>query len=176
MITDPEFRVDTVLEIAKRMAIAARTAPKGRGKDNIEIKIASGNDLFVIADKMDSIGENTEQAFFLRDAGNIRNSTAVLLVGTGIKPLGLTVCGLCGLKSCENKEKYPDVPCAFNTHDLGIAVGSAAGVAMDNRVDNRIMYSVGMAVRDLKIFPEDIRIIIGIALSATSKNIFFDRK
>lgn len=76
--------------------------------------------------------------FFQRDAGNILESEAVLLIGTKFNPIGVDQCGLCGFKSCEDKSKAH--PCVFNTGDLGIAVGSAVSVAMDSRVDNRIMY------------------------------------
>ncbi len=176
MISEDKFKIDTILNIAAQMAVAARTAPKARGVDNLEIKIATDNDILIIADKMEEIGNTHEQSNFLRDAGNIRNSEAVVLIGTKIQPLGLKICGLCGMKNCENKSKHPQAPCAFNTSDLGIAIGSAVSIAMDNRIDNRIMYTVGMAAKKLNIFSEDIHIIIGIALSVSGKNIFFDRK
>ncbi len=64
----------------------------------------------------------------------------------------------------------------MNTGDLGIAVGSAASVAMDERVDNRIMHSVGKAAVDLKLLGEDVKIAYGIPLYIGSKNVFFDRK
>jgi uncharacterized ferredoxin-like protein len=47
---------------------------------------------------------------------------------------------------------------------------------MEARVDNRIMYSAGMAARDLKLLGDDIQIIYCIPLSCTGKNPFFDRK
>jgi uncharacterized ferredoxin-like protein len=176
MIKYQELQIDTVLNVAKKMAIAAKTAPKGRGKDCLEIMIAHGNDLQIIADKMENIGKTKNQDFFIRDAISIRNSVALLFLGTRIEPLGLAYCGLCGMNNCGNKEKHPEIPCMFNTNDLGIAIGSAVSVAMNNRVDNRVMYSVGMAARELKLFHEDVKIILGIGLSATGKNIFFDRK
>ncbi|MDR2010062.1 MAG: DUF2148 domain-containing protein [Bacteroidales bacterium] len=176
MISEAQFKIDAVINIAGKMAVAARTAPKGKGRDNLEIKIATDSDLLIIADKMEEIGKANEQANFLRDANNIRNSEAVVLIGTKIQALNLKVCGLCGMENCENKNKHPQIPCAFNTNDLGVAIGSAVSIAMDNRIDNRIMYTVGMAVRELRIFSEETRIIIGIALSVSGKNIFFDRK
>jgi uncharacterized ferredoxin-like protein len=99
----------------------------------------------------------------------------MLLIGTKIQSLGLAYCGLCGYKNCEEKNRYPNSPCAFNTGDLGIAIGSAVSVAADRRIDNRVMYDAGMAARDLNIFPPDIKIIYAIPLSCTSKNPFFDR-
>jgi uncharacterized ferredoxin-like protein len=46
---------------------------------------------------------------------------------------------------------------------------------MDNRVDNRVMYTAGQALLDLGWMGSDVRIIYLIPLSATSKNIYFDR-
>ena len=38
----------------------------------------------------------------------------------------------------------PDlVPCAINSVDLGIAIGSACATAADLRVDTRVMFSAG---------------------------------
>jgi uncharacterized ferredoxin-like protein len=78
--------------------------------------------------------------------------------------------------NCENKNTNLEFPCAFNNIDLGIALGSAVSIAADSRVDNRIMFSVGMAARELKYFDENVRIIMGISLSASSKSIYFDRQ
>ena len=113
---------------------------------------------------------------FKRDTLNILAAPVMVILGTKIKPLGLTYCGLCGFVNCEEKQKNENVPCAFNTGDLGIALGSAVSIAMNNRVDNRIMYTVGLAVVELKLLGPDVKIAYGIPLSATSKNPFFDRK
>ena len=58
--------------------------------------------------------------------------------------------------------------------DLGIALGSAAKIASNMNVDNRIMYSIGVAARRLGIGGSNI--VHGIPLSASGKNVFFDRK
>jgi uncharacterized ferredoxin-like protein len=64
--------------------------------------------------------------------------------------------------------------CIFKVMDLSIAVGSAAKTAMEHNVDNRLMYKAGVAALRLGILkPCDL--IIGIPLSATGKNIYFDR-
>jgi uncharacterized ferredoxin-like protein len=88
----------------------------------------------------------------------------------------LDPCGMCGFSNCAEKTEHPDHPCAFNTGDLGIAIGSAVAVAMDNRVDNRIMFSVGMALLEMGTLGNDVKIIYGIPLSISGKNPFFDRK
>ena len=105
MISESEFTAQQTIEIAKKMAIAARTAPKGRGRNTVDIKIASGAELETIAIKMEEIGTRSNQQFFLRDAENIRNSHAILLIGSEIKTLGLNEYGLCVLTECRNKEK-----------------------------------------------------------------------
>jgi uncharacterized ferredoxin-like protein len=57
--------------------------------------------------------------------------------------------------------------------NLGIAVGSAAKTASLHNVDNRVMFSAGYAAQALKLIDADI--VLAIPLSATSKNIYFDR-
>lgn len=57
--------------------------------------------------------------------------------------------------------------------DLGIALGSAAKIASELNVDNRIMYRIGAAAKRLGM--TEANITQGIPISATGKNIFFDR-
>jgi uncharacterized ferredoxin-like protein len=66
--------------------------------------------------------------------------------------------------------------CAFNSGDLGIALGSAVSRAADLRIDNRILFTAGKAAVELGMFGDDIRIAYGIPLSVSGKNPFFDRK
>ncbi len=113
--------------------------------------------------------------FFLRDADNIIASNCVILIGTNINPLGIQDCGLCGFENCDKKNEFPNVPCHYNSGDLGIAVGSAVSKASDLRIDNRIMRSVGKAVQSLSLLGDDVKIIYGIPLSSGPKNPFFDR-
>lgn len=177
VLKEKDIKKQALVEIAKKMVLSARTAPKGRGVDNIEMAVLTDNDLVNLSKKMEEIGELENNNTFLRDAGNVRESAdVVVLLGTRFSSLGLKLCGLCGFKNCEQKDKHPDVPCAFNTGDLGIAIGSAISIAMDNRIDNRIMYTIGYAARDLEFLSKDIRLIYGIPMSASSKNPFFDRK
>lgn len=166
-----------LLNVAEKMVIAARTAPKGKGVNFLETLIVTGEDIAQIANKMKEIGgrPNTTPAF-IRDAENILNAGVLVLLGTRIGSLGLSYCSLCGYANCAEKEKHSEHPCAFNTGDLGIAIGSAASIAMDSRADNRIMYTIGMAVKELNLMGDSVKIIYGIPLSASSKNLFFDRK
>ena len=89
--------------------------------------------------------------------------------------MGLPNCGFCGYKDCEENLKDKGI-CAFNTGDLGIAIGSAAAVAADHRVDNRVMFTAGRAALNLNLLGEEVKIAYGIPLSVGSKSPFFDRK
>jgi len=175
IIEEEQSLQDAVLDIAKRMVVAARTAPKGKGVSALHSCIVWGGDLHPIIAKMEQMAVEYGVPTFARDAKNIEKSDALVLFGTSIQALMLKKCGMCGFANCEEKIKHPHIPCVFNTGDLGIAIGSAVSIAMDNRIDNRIMYTVGQAVKELGLFPKEVCIIYGIPLKAGSKNIFFDR-
>ena len=164
-----------LLEIARRICIAARTAPKGRGVDNLVTMVLTGAEKDQIAEEQQRIGEQTGVGFFIRDAENVRAAGALVLLGTKIKTLGIPNCGFCGFKDCAENEKNNGV-CAFNTGDLGIAIGSAVSMAADSRVDNRVFFSAGRAALNLKILGPEVKIAYGIPLSVSGKSIFFDRK
>jgi len=177
IIHESDIRNDVLRRTAEKMMTAARTAPKAKGMDNLVISVAEGDTVTLLSEKLkDLVKEGKGPDYFVRDAENILNSSVIVLIGTKIKPMGIKYCGYCGFENCEEKNRHPEFPCALNTGDLGIAVGSAASIAMDERVDNRIMHSVGIAAADLKLLGEETKIIYGIPLYIGSKNVFFDRK
>jgi uncharacterized ferredoxin-like protein len=172
---------DAILEAAKLMLIAARTAPKSGGIDDVLTLIVYGKEKNAIAEKMEKIAEQRKIIGFKRDAKNVRDSEAVILIGVrGNKSFGFE-CGACGYKSCKEFKKakksgqdFFGPTCIFKALDLGIALGSAAKTASILDVDNRIMYRVGTAALKLKLLPE-ATVIMGIPMSASGKNIYFDR-
>ncbi|MEZ7891202.1 MAG: DUF2148 domain-containing protein [Candidatus Wallbacteria bacterium] len=176
VLNENTAKLNALKNIAEKMVLAAITAPKGCGKSNMSAFIADKGTIIEISHKLKELGQKFEHPGFLRDAENILAADYMVLLGSRIAALGLKKCGLCGFADCGEKSKYPLTPCVFNTGDLGIAIGSAVSVAMDNRVDNRIMYTVGQAVLEMNIFDSDTKIIYGIPLSASPKNPFFDRK
>lgn len=176
MKSEEQIRNEAIYTIAQKMMIAARTAPKGRGTDNMVIHVVGKETIEKIASKMKELVEKENWPHsFARDAGNILSAPYMVLMGTKIDPMRLKICGMCGYENCDEKDNHPDVPCVFNTGDLGIAIGSAVSIAMDNRIDNRIMYTVGQAVVRMGLLPKEVKIIYGIPLSVSSKNVFFDR-
>ena len=167
----------SILDIAQKMMIAARTAPKGKGRNTLEMLITDGSHIQQLSEQLHKMATETQTEFYHRDGDNILQAVAILLIGTRIQSLGLNeICQLCGFENCTEKDKSPNTPCVFNTGDLNLALGSAVSLAADLRIDNRIMFSVGKAAQALNFFHKDVKIVYGIPLSASSKNPFFDRK
>lgn len=168
--------MEAVLEVAKKMCVAARTAPKTKGQDFIHTCIISGDELEKAAAKMEALSETLGYKFFLRDAGNVRKSQAVVVLGVEneLRMLGKG-CGYCGHEDCAACQSVNGT-CVYGPMDLGIAIGSAVSVAEDARVDNRVMFSVGRAVLEMGILPETVKNVIGIPLSVSGKSPYFDRK
>lgn len=58
IIDERDYREEVVKDIAKKMMIAARTAPKTRGSDLVEIKLVDGEDIKHISDAMFDLSKN----------------------------------------------------------------------------------------------------------------------
>ncbi len=182
-----EIEEEAALIVAKLMAASARTAPKTRGVDLIKTAIITGEEKERVAKAMEQklkTKANPIQSF-KRDADNVRNSSTILLLGTSRdpkKPEDPLNCGACGYGTCaefigageKRGEDYTGPVCLFEGVDLGIALGSAVKIASELNIDNRIMYTIGAAAKELDLLDSDI--IMGIPLSVTGKNIYFDRK
>lgn len=171
------MRDDVLVLVAELMALAAQTAPKGLGHDCLATRVISGDVLEQLAEEMVRFGQS-KKVNFERDAANVRRSRAILLVSLKEnKPLGLN-CGACGNQQCSELKSHegPEFPgplCAWRLIDLGIALGSAARTASLLCADNRIMYRVGVVARKMGLLEGDV--VVGIPVSAASKNIYFDR-
>lgn len=177
MLKEEDFNNEYLLSVAKKMSVAARTAPKARGTDNLVIRICSGQEIKQLSAQLIKDFEATEQKeqFLLRDSQNILSAPYIVLIATKNNVLGLN-CGYCGFSTCaEKNQTNKNIPCFFNSEDLGLAVGSAVSVAADSRIDSRVMFSAGRAAIHLNMV-QDCRQCLAISLSATAKNPFFDRK
>lgn len=150
IINSEDLEDETILNVAKLMVAAARTAPKARGEDKIKAAIVIGDEKDKLANMMEKIGR-------IRDSKNIKQSGVVVLLGVDF-----------------GKPKEEWINFEAKLLDLGIALGSAVKVASELNVDNRIMYSIGRAAMKIGLMKTDE--IQGIPLSIKGKNIFFDRK
>ncbi len=172
VVNERSNRHERVVAVAMDMMTAARTAPKGKGLDQIEVAVITKEDIAALSNAMFELYRATNRPVYLRDSDNIKQAEAVVIIGIRQVPLGLN-CGNCGFATCGQKPKQ--APCAINCCDVGIALGSAVSVAADRRVDTRIMFSAGIAAKKLDILPGASQ-VYAIAVAATSKNPFFDRK
>lgn len=173
ILDERQARQQLVEEAARQIMIAARTAPKGKGVDVIEVCMLTGEEICQLSDEMRRIGWQTDFKFFLRDADNILLAEAVVLIGTRDHCQGLN-CLRCGFARCADRPQ--GVPCAINTLDVGIAVGSACAMAADLRLDTRVMHSAGMAAMNLGWPCAGAKNVLALPLSCKSKNPFFDRQ
>jgi len=174
MINTLELEKKAAMDAAAKIAAAVRTAPKGCGVDDVEVLVLEGKDKDALTREMRQITIEGEADYFTRDAGCVDDSYCIVLVGVHNNPLGLTSCGYCGFKDCAEMQAAGG-HCSFKTVDLGIAIGSAVSIAADNRIDNRVLFSAGVAARRLKLFPDDVIDSFGIPLAVKGKSPFYDR-
>ena len=135
----------------------------------------SMEDLARLADRMEALAAERGAGFLLRDAGNMRQSGAVVVVGAQRQPRGLGgLCGCCGFADCKSCTDAGGT-CVYAPMDLGIALGSATAMAADRRIDTRVFFSAGRAAMDLRVLPETYGCCIAIGLSVSAKSPYFDR-
>lgn len=166
--------------VAALMEVAARTAPKSAGQDFVKVKVIRGEDVRRLAEAMTAYGESSGKARFDRDGANTASSPVVVLIGLkDATYVGLN-CGMCGFSTCQEMSSFVTrtteflgPQCGFRLLDLGIALGSAVKTASALNADNRIMYRIGAVARAEGLVDWDV--VMGIPLSATGKNIYFDR-
>ena len=180
-MSDQDEQMQRSMEtVAGLMALAARTAPKAKGRDFLEIKILQGDVLSKLADAMIEYAQQSGKQLFARDGENVRRSDAVLVLSIKEPRPAWLNCGACGFDSCNDllaqkstNGEFAGPICSWRVLDLGIALGSAAKTASLHNADNRLMYTIGAAARAQGLIEGNL--VVGIPLSATGKNIYFDR-
>lgn len=176
MYQSSDMEKKAALQTAARMCAAARTAPKAHGKDTLRILVVDGEEKEALARKMEAVGEremgDKAWSWYGRDATNVRAAQAVVLIGAEKTQRGVPHCGYCGFGDCAGCKKAGG-NCAFAYVDLGIAVSSAVSAAASEGVDCRVMYSIGKTADEMDYAPDCVW--LGIPLSISGKNIFFDR-
>ncbi|MCL2200750.1 MAG: DUF2148 domain-containing protein [Oscillospiraceae bacterium] len=177
VINSKKAEESAILNLAYSVCAAVRTAPKACGIDHLETAILTGEDKDRVTAEMRRIGNSfgEDGRVFRRDADNVDESSAIVLVGAKYEIRGLNQkCKLCGFEDCATCKKA-SATCVFTSMDLGIAVGSAVSLVADNRVDNRIMFTIGQAAASLGLLGE-YKMIMGIPLASSGKSVFYDRK
>ena len=183
IVTGKQGEVHGLLQAADLMLVACRTAPKSGGVDDIETLLLTEENKEKVVSEMEKVAGERNIDGFRRDADNVRRSAALLLVGVnGRRSFGMS-CGACGHETCQSFDSTTAVrgldfegpTCIFKALDLGIALGSAVKLASELGVDNRIMYRAGTAAKRLGHLSKS-SVVIGIPISASGKNIYFDRR
>ena len=64
---------EAVTQMALEILVAAKTAPKGKGIDNLVTYLLDKDDIKKLADEMEKQSEK-RGAFFMRDADNLKES------------------------------------------------------------------------------------------------------
>jgi uncharacterized ferredoxin-like protein len=176
---------DIAIQVANLMAASARTAPKAGGKDFLEVVVVSRDeDLQRIAAAMKEYApKSANEAYWLRDAANIENCHALVLVGLGKSLAAGYDCGACGFASCKEFEAgrkmsdkamgYDGPHCMLRMMDIGAALVSAAKTASLLNLDNRVQQRVGAAARALGYIQAGVA--MGIPVGFYGKSIFYDR-
>ena len=98
----------------------------------------------------------------MRDAANVDKAVALVLVGS--RPLYMELdCGMCGAETCD-LARAEDKNCIYPLVDLGIALGSGVSMAAEQGLDNRVMYSIGLAALRTGLFAADpgVRCAVGV--------------
>lgn len=167
---------NAILNTAVKMCAAARTAPKAHGKDILHTLVLTGEEKELLAQKMEEVGiremGDKMNTWYGRDANNVRKAQVLVLIGVEQKYRNVPHCGYCGFDNCSSCKKAGG-NCAFAYVDLGIAVSSAVTIAANDMVDSRVMYSVGKAAAEMN-YVQNV-LWLGIPISVSGKNIFFDR-
>lgn len=165
-----EMALDHALSL---MLARAKTAPKAKGVDALSYLIIEKEEVEALSQEIERLGIEKDVPFFIRDSKNILNAERVFIIGAKDEIRSIPQCGFCGYENCGHKLKN-DGRCVYPLIDLGIAMGSALTMAQLSGIDTRMMYTVGKAALSLGLL-EDCDVAIGIPMSITEKNVFFDR-
>jgi uncharacterized ferredoxin-like protein len=105
ILSGPEQEREGVLGTANLMVVAARTAPKSGGVDDIFTAVVVGPEIGFLADDMEKIGAERKVKEWAQQALEVSNSDAVVLIGVRGTKRYVTNCGACGYESCSEFEK-----------------------------------------------------------------------
>lgn len=165
-----EMALDHALSL---MMARAKTAPKAKGTDTLSFAILEKEDIESLSEEIKRLGYEKDVPFFVRDSKNILKADRVFLIGSRDEIRSIPQCGYCGYENCGHKLKN-EGKCVYPILDMGIAIGSALSIAQMAGIDSRVMYTVGKAALSLGLL-EGCDIALGIPMSITEKNVFFDR-
>jgi uncharacterized ferredoxin-like protein len=194
-------RRNHAVEAAKLMLNAAHTAPAAGGVDHMEAELVWGErEQEEIAEKMEALSHLPENKLtgdlYRTEAVMAREADCILLLGDirGRNTPFDVNCGYCsGPAGCSfvysrrrtaagqidhsdkslSKTLIDGPLCEVHVQDLGFSTGSALWMARNLMVDARPFMTVGIAAHKMG-YCRASEFVVGILVSATSKNPFID--
>jgi len=182
--------------VAELCTVAAITAPKSGGqlflkgsKSFLEVRLVDDSEtLHRISGWIRERGHKLNNPIWERDADTVDRTDQILFIGLSSWYPPVYDCGACGYPTCADfmnavpghqsssgseDWEFAGPICQIRCVDLGVAVGSAAKVASMHSVDTRCQTRTAAAARHLGVITADLA--VGLAMSVSHKNIFFDR-
>ena len=125
IVNERESRHEHILNVARQMMTAARTAPKGKGIDIIEVAMITDDEIKILSDTMVEMVAEHGMKFFLRDADiecgmHLINRYARTSPGIELRTLRL-----CHLRISQRRSALCHQQCRCgNCHRLSMCHGS----------------------------------------------------
>ncbi len=177
---------EIIIATAQLMCAAATTAPKTKGVNLLTAFFLLPESFGPLKGSLSQLAERYDdlrvERPYSRDLRSLEHSECLVVLGSRRKLMDIAGCDACGFSGEPNGCKAAaraGASCSYNSKDLGIAVCSAALVAHQRFVDNRIIDTAGRAIVNFKLYrefgTENLFDVACVALSISGKNPFFDR-
>ena len=184
-----DYLQDHILEVAKNIVLAIHKAPQITGKTDIEVEIIWGKDLEPILAVLEPVAAAVRYVQWdyetIKRCYQKGESPVVIGIGTKVNSSNLAWnCGACGFNTCKEFNAYAKTvdggqlggPCCnWKILDYAIACDWACASAWQNKVDNRIMGSLGFALGALNYLPNS-NVKLGLALGPARDMVYYSRE
>ena len=179
-----------LLEVAKNVVQAIYHAPQITGRLKIETEIITDEDLVPILEVMEELGKIFR--FALWDYQQIKTCydrgepPVIVAIGADLADANLAWdCGACGYDTCREFRAYCEElggggmlggpSCNWKALDYGMVCDWACAAAHQNRVDARIMGSIGVPFSFLNYLP-GCNAKIGLPIGPPRELVYFSRE
>ena len=76
-----QMRTQSVRALAEAVMVAARTAPKAKGRDMVEVAMITDEHIEQLSNTMLELSAESGMKFLLRDAANVLQAEAIIVIG-----------------------------------------------------------------------------------------------
>lgn len=185
-----QYCQDHLLEVAKSIVLAIHKAPQITGKTKIEAEILWGEDIEPIIEVLGPVASLVRYVQWdyetIKSCYDRGESPIIISIGAKVNRSNLGWnCGACGWDTCAEFNAYSKdqggggqlggPSCNWKILDYAIACDWACAAAMQHKVDNRIMGSLGFALQALNYLPNsDVK--LAIALGPPRDLVYYSRE